>query len=207
MKPALLMCLALAAPVVAPTLAMAAPVFCSARIAGQDVPLAYDPDEPGLRATYTLRETIFTRWGRSTCPSHVILRSLTPELTDEERQPFCMRHDEQTESFIGYDLGERDARGACKQPAGRVCKRVHQTQNAAVAITSAAGRGAVRGLQALPDGSGAVIVSGSKGYVAGALQAMGGAAATFAASPIMMAGAAVTVIAVGGAVYACSDTV
>lgn len=88
-----------------------------------------------------------------------------------------------------------------------VCRRVHQTQNAAVTMTTAAGRGAIRGLQALPDGSGAVIVSGSKGYVAGALQAMGGAAAAFAASPVMMASAAVTVIAVGGAVYACADTV
>lgn len=203
MKSTLFFCLAL----LAPAAAAAAPVFCTARIAGKDVPLAYDPDEPGLRATYSLRETIFTRWGRSTCPSHVVLRSLTPELTDEERQPFCLRRDEQTDSFIGYDLGARDARGVCKQPAGTICRRVHQTQNAAVAMTTAAGRGAVRGLQALPDGSGAVIVSGSKGYVAGALQAMGGAAAALAASPVMMAGAAVTVIAVGGAVYACSDTV
>lgn len=203
MTPALIFCIALLAPVAA----TAAPVFCTARIAGKDVPLAYDPDEPGLRATYSLRETLFTRWGKSSCPSHVVLRSLTPELTDEERQPFCLRHDEETESFIGYDLGARDARGACKQPAGTVCRRVHQTQNAAVTMTTAAGRGAIRGLQALPDGSGAVIVSGSKGYVAGALQAMGGAAAAFAASPVMMASAAVTVIAVGGAVYACADTV
>lgn len=205
MKPALLSFLALFA-LAGPALA-ADPIFCNARIAGKDVPLAYDRDEPGLRATYSMRETVFTRWGSSTCPSYVVLRSLTPELTDEERQPFCLRRDEETESFIGYDLGARDARGACKKPAGTICRRVHQTQNAAVTITTAAGRGAVRGLQALPDGSGAVIVSGSKGYVAGALEAMGGAAATLAGSPALMAGAALSVIAVGGAVYACSDKV
>lgn len=181
----------------------AEPTFCSTRINGKDVPLAYDKDEPGLRDSYGLREVLFTRRGRDSCPSYVVLRSLTPELTDEQRAPFCLRHDAETDSIIGYDLGDRDSDGHCDQPAASLCERVNQTKNAAVAMSGAAARGAVSGLEALPDGSGAVILSGSSGHIATALGSIGGAAATMAASPVLLAGAAVSVVAVGGAVYAC----
>lgn len=186
--------------------AMAAePVFCTARISGKDVPLAYDKDEPGLRDNYGLREVIFTRWGRDTCPSYVVLRSLTPDLTDSERGPFCLRHDKDSDSIIGYDLGQRDSYGRCEAPSRSVCQRVNQTRDAAVAISGAAARGAVKGFQALPDGSGAAIISGSGSAIASALGSLGGAASTLAASPAIVAGAAVSVVAVGGAVYACRE--
>lgn len=189
-----------------PTAAQAAdPTFCTARINGRDVPLGYDRAEPGLRDHFSRREIFFTSWGRDTCPSYVVLRSLTPDLTDEERGPFCLRHDKSSDSVIGYDLGDRDAYGRCEVPARTVCQRVNQTTNAAMAITGAAARGAVQGARALPDGSGAVILSGSQGYVAGALSSIGGAAAAMAASPAIVAGAAVSVVAVGGAVYACRE--
>lgn len=179
--------------------------FCSARISGQDVVLAYDRDEPGLRDHVTRREILSSTWGRGSCPSYVVLRSLTPELTDDQRGPFCLRHDADSDSIIGHDLGRRDANGHCAQPAKTVCQRVNQTRDAAVAISGAAARGAVSGARALPDGSGAVILSGSKGYISGALSSIGGAAAGLASSPAIVAGAAVTVVAVGGAVYACRD--
>ena len=86
-----------------------------------------------------------------------------------------------------------------------VCQRVNQTKNAAVAITGAAARGAINGAKALPDGSGAVIISGSQGYITGALSSIGGAAAAMASSPAIVAGAAVSLVAVGGAVYACQE--
>lgn len=188
------------------TMAQAAdPTFCTARINGQDVPLGYDKDEPGLREHFSRREVLFTSWGRDTCPSYVVLRSLTPDLADEERAPFCLRHDKASDSIIGYDLGARDAYGRCEAPARTVCQRVNQTRDAAVAITGAAARGAVNGARALPDGSGAVILSGSQAYISGALSSIGGAAAAMAASPAIVAGAAVSVVAVGGAVYACRD--
>ena len=183
--------------------AQAEPTLCTARINGQDVPLGYDTAEPGLRDHFSRREILFTAWGRDTCPSYVVLRSLTPDLTDEERAPFCLRHDKVSDSIIGYDLGSRDAYGRCEAPARTVCERVNQTKNAAVAISAAAARGAINGARALPDGSGAVILSGSQGYVAGALSSIGGAAAAMASSPAIVAGAAVSVVAVGGAVYAC----
>lgn len=189
----------------APIAAQAEPTLCTARINARDVPLAYDPKEPGLRDHFSRREIFFTSWGRDTCPSYVVLRSLTPDLTDDERAPFCLRHDKASDSIIGYDLGRRDAHGRCQAPAGGVCQRVNQTRNAAVAITGAAARGAIDGAMALPDGSGAVILSGSQGYVTGVLSSIGGAAAAMASSPAIVAGAAVSIVAVGGAVYACQE--
>jgi hypothetical protein len=183
----------------------AEPTFCSTRISGKDVPMGYDKDEESLQDNYGMREILFTRWGRDTCPSYVVLRSLTPDLTDEQRQPFCLQYDKASDSILGYDLGERDSYGRCEEPSASVCQRVNQTRDAAMALTGAAARGAVTGLQALPDGSGAVILSGSKGYIASAMTSMGEAAAVVAASPVLLTGAAVSVVAVGGAVYACRD--
>lgn len=189
----------------APAPALAQPVFCSARISGQDVPLAFDRAEPGLSEHFSRREILSAVWGRGACPSYVVLRSLTPGLTDEERGPFCLRHDRASDSVIGYDLGRRNASGRCAAPARTVCQRVNRTRNAAQAITGAAARGAINGARALPDGSGAVILSGTQGYVSGVLSSIGGAAAAMAASPALVAGAAVSVVAVGGAVYACRE--
>ena len=179
------------------------PVLCTARIQGKDVALGYDKDEEGLSRNFSRREIFFTKWGRDTCPSYVVLRSLTPELTDEQRQPFCLRHDKDSDSIIGHDLGTRDAYGRCEKPAGAICQRVNRTTDAAVAISGAAARGAIKGVQALPDGSGAAIISGSSGYVTTALTSIGGAASAVAASPMLLAGATVSVVAVGGTIYAC----
>ncbi|MDM7458443.1 MAG: hypothetical protein P3W94_003615 [Paracoccus sp. (in: a-proteobacteria)] len=70
-------------------------------------------------------------------------------------------------------------------------------------MTAAAGLGTLAGLRALPDGSGAVILSGSGQAVSAALGSLGSAAAAVAGAPALAAGAAVSVVAVGGAVYAC----
>lgn len=180
------------------------PTLCTTRIAGQDVPLAYDKDEDISRENYSRREILFTTWGRDTCPSYVVLRSLTPDLTDEQRRPFCLQHDKDSDSILGYDFGDRDAYGRCKAPRKTICQRVNGARDAAVQISGAAARGTVSGLQALPDGSGAVILEGSLGHISSALGAIGGAAATVATSPVLLAGTAATVVTVGGVVYACS---
>lgn len=86
----------------------AEPTFCTTRINGLDVPMAYDKDEESLRDNYSMREILFTKWGRDTCPSYIVLRSLTPDLTDEQRKPFCLRYDKESDSTFGYDFGERD---------------------------------------------------------------------------------------------------
>lgn len=185
--------------------AAAEPVLCVARVNGTDLPLAYDKAEDGLRAHYSLREIIFTTWGRDTCPSYVVMRALTPELTDAERRPFCLQYDKPSDSIIGYDAGSRDAYGRCKTPRKTVCQRVNSTKDAALAITGGAARKTFEGVNLVNNSAaGAVVMSGSKGMIGQALSSIGGAAAGVAGSPALLAGAAVTVVAVGGAVYACS---
>jgi hypothetical protein len=187
-----------------PTAPMAAePTMCTTRINGRDVVLGYDKEEARLSETYSRRERVASRIGRHDCPSYVVLRSLTPELTDDQRLPFCLRQDEKTDSVLGYDLGKRDAWGQCKAASTSVCSRVNQATGAAGAISSTAARKSIAGLHALPDASGAVIVSGTGSAISGALASLGGAAAVVAASPVLLTGAAVSVVAVGGTVYAC----
>lgn len=205
MRIPILISAALAASALSMTAAQAEPTLCTARINDRDVVMGYDTDEPRLGETWSRRELLATKLGRHDCPSYVVLRSLTPELSDDERRPFCLRFDEGTESVMGYDLGTRDSWGRCRQPSASLCERVNQTRSVAGSLTSAAARGTMAGLRALPDGSGAVILSGSANAVSGALGSLGGAAATVAASPALAAGAAVSVVAVGGAVYACRD--
>ncbi|AXC49379.1 hypothetical protein DRW48_06450 [Paracoccus suum] len=186
--------------------AAADPVLCVARVNGTDMPLAYDKEEDGLSANYSLRETIFTAWGRDTCPSYVVMRALTPELSDEQRQPFCLQHDKASDSIIGYDVGDRDAYGRCKARRKAVCQRVNQTRDAALAITGGAARRTFQGVETVNNNAaGAVVMTGTKAMIGQALGSIGGAAAGVASSPAVLAGAAVTVVAVGGAVYACSE--
>lgn len=189
----------------APAAMASDPQFCTTRINGQDVPMGYDRAEPGLQRSYSLRERLTGR-GRDTCPSYVVLRSLTPDLNDEERGLFCLRHDEASDSVIGYDLGERDSDGHCTAPSTSLCQRVNRTRDASVAIAGAAARRSFNGVETVAGTrTGAVILSGTAGSIASALGSIGGAAATVAAAPAVIAGAAVSVVAVGGAVYACSD--
>lgn len=194
---------AMALPFLTTLAAAAEPTMCHARINGKDVVLGYDREEAGMVADYSRRERLAARIGQHDCPSYVVLRSVTPELSDDQRQPFCLRQDSQTNSVAGYDLGERDAWGRCKTASATLCSRVNQASGGAAAIGSAAARKSVQGLRAMPDGSGAVIVSGTGSAISGALASLGGAAAAVAASPVLLTGAAVSVVAVGGTVYAC----
>ena len=194
---------AMALPFLTSLATAAEPTMCHARINGKDVVLGYDREEAGMVADYSRRERLAARIGQHDCPSYVVLRSLTPELDDDQRQPFCLRHDDQTDSVAGYDLGERDAWGRCKTASATLCSRVNQVSGGAAALGSTAARKSVQGLRALPDGSGAVIVSGTGSAISGALASLGGAAAAVAASPVLLTGAAVSVVAVGGTVYAC----
>ena len=128
----------------------AEPTFCTARINDRDVVMGYDKAEARLSDTYSRREQLATRIGRHDCPSYVVLRSLTPELTDEERLPFCLRFDKASESVMGYDLGARDAWGVCRSQTRAVCRRVNQTTAAAGALSGAAARRSVQGCRRCP---------------------------------------------------------
>ena len=205
LRPILIALTLLAAPA-APALAQEAqPTFCTARINNRDVVMGYDKAEARLSENYSRREQLAARMGGEACPSYVVLRSLTPELSDDERGPFCLRDDADGDSVMGYDLGPRDAYGRCEEPSG-LCRRVNRTREASVAIASAAARRSFNGVEtAAGKKSGAVILSGTAGTITSALGSIGGAAAAVASAPAVLAGAAVSVVAVGGAVYAGSE--
>lgn len=61
------------------------------------------------------------------------------------------------------------------------------------------------GITAVTHSSGAVILTGSSGYIAGTLGTVGSSALAFLTAPITITAAAVSVIAVGGTVYYCSS--
>lgn len=185
---------------------------CTTNIHGQSVELTYDDEEPLLYDNFTFRE-IFRSGGGLTCPGFVTLRHLTPELSDTERSAFCLNFDEEKETIIGYSLGERNAYIACKKPKKSVCERVNDSKEAAIAISSGAAgltggataAASAAGVSAVAHSSGAVILTGSGGYIAGTLATVGASALAVLTSPITITAAAVSVVAVGGAVFICKE--
>jgi len=186
---------------------------CTTSIRGQIIQLTYDNDEPTIYENYSFREIFFRGWGEITCPAFVTIRHLTPDLTDTERSAFCLNFDKEKKTFIGYSLGERNAYLECTEPKKSVCERVNASKEAAIALSSAAAgltggasaAAGAAGVSAVAHSSGAVILTGSSGYIAGTLATMGASALALLTSPITVAAAAVSVVAVGGAVYVCKE--
>lgn len=142
------------------------------------------------------------------CPSYASLANLTPETTAKQRELFCLVVSE--DGIEGVELGERDAYRRCKEPTRTFCEVVNDSTGAATALIASAGgvvvSGAVAakitGLQVVSHSSGAAILSGSGGYIAGTL---GAAASVFSVltAPLTGVAATVTIVAVGGVVYVC----
>ncbi|QLQ19614.1 MAG: hypothetical protein HZT43_14720 [Exiguobacterium profundum] len=135
---------------------------------------------------------------------------MTPDLTDDQRQPFCLIWDEGTDSYA-LPGRPRDAWSECAAPSGAFCRGVNASTQAAGTVVNAIARAATGapltgGANATADtASGALIATGA----GASLWSMLGTAATSAlaalSAPAVAAGAAVTVVAVGGAVYVCSE--
>lgn len=193
------------------TPAKAGVVACLTSVAGQDLPLAYDTEDAGLRGNRSIRERLFGGYGHITCPGYVTLRAMTPDLIDDQRQPFCLVWDEGADTYSGFQVGKRDSWSECAAPSGAFCRGVNASAQTAGAVAGAIGRAATGapltgGANATVDtASGALIATG----VGSSLMSMLGTAATGAlaalSAPAVAAGAAVTVVAVGGAVYVCSE--
>jgi hypothetical protein len=186
---------------------------CVTSVAGAEVVLHYDPEDPRVATNMSRREAWFGDWGRITCPSVVTLRYLTPDLTDDQRGSFCLSYDRKTRTYDGFAVGERDAFALCKAPTKSFCARVNDSKAAALAITGFAARLAGAGdvAQAASDVSvltadnGAVTLAGTGADVLGALSRIGASALTAATAPAPLGAAAVAVVAVGGAVYLCRE--
>lgn len=179
--------------------AAADPAFCEVTIGEEAVTLGYDAAEPDLYLS--LREKHFLAEGD--CPARVVLRHLTPMLDPEERTLFCLAPAVEGEGIAGISTGSRDAWGRCEQPA-RLCRFVNATAEEATALAGIAADSArAAGVQAVRDASGALILSGSTAGLTTAVSTAATGIGTTLSAPGVLAGAAASVVVVGGAVWAC----
>ena len=178
---------------------------CTTSIRGQSVKFVYDPEIQALKDSRSWRERSFGDWGDVTCPGLVTLRALTPELDDAGRAPFCLQWDKAQGTYIGYAEGERDAWFSCRTPSKSFCQRVKASKSAATNIAGKALNMAESGLEVAHHPSGAVLMNGPGAAIAQQLSTLGSTVVAGATAPVALAGAAVTAVAVGGAVYVCSE--
>lgn len=184
----------------------AAPAQCTTKIQGEPVTIFYDDEEP----TYSsFRERFFSR--RDTCPGAVVITYLMPDLTAEERQVFCANYNPDTKSHSLPAQGPRDAFGRCEVPSN-TCKLVNTTKENAlglVGIGEKAEDGTLTGrlsstVSAVTHSSGAMVLSGNAGTISSLLTSAGTTIGTALGTPAVLAGAAASVVVIGGAVYLCS---
>lgn len=184
----------------------ARPQACLTSLEGFAVPLAYDTTDPQLKENRTMRERVFGGPGDVTCPGYVTLRHLTPGLSDTERAVFCLQFDGQAKTYTGFAEGPRDAYVACATPSTGFCEKVNTTAEVALSIAgygaTAAGRAA---RDSAAEAAGAVILTGSTASVSATLSSLGASAMSVLSAPATLTAAVVTVVAVGGAVYVCSE--
>ncbi|MFN3661519.1 MAG: hypothetical protein ACK4TM_02065 [Yoonia sp.] len=195
----------IAAAIVGMTLAapaMAATASCYTNIEGEPYQIFYDDSEPYYSS---FRERIFSR---NTCPGAVVVAYLTPELTPAERQVFCSNYDARTRSHSMPAQGRRDAYGRCVEPS-RTCRLVNTTRDQAmnvVGLGKAAEDASLTSrlsstVSTVTHSSGALVLSGNAGTISSLLSSAGAAIG----APTMLAGAAASVVVIGGAVYLCGD--
>ena len=205
-------CLALIITIFA-SVAHAAVVECTTSVRNELITLHYNDAESNLYDNYTFREILFEGWGDLTCPSFITLRHLTPNLSDSERSVFCLQFDDSSKTYTGFVNGPRDAYLNCRVPSKSFCERVNDSKDAAIAITGM-GAGAVggastvasaAGVTAVTHSSGAVILTGTSGYIAGTLGSIGAGTLSVLTAPVTITTAVVSVVAVGGAVYYCKE--
>lgn len=182
---------------------------CTANIKNKPVTIKFDPSSGEYLENTTFREILFSGYDGS-CPGFIALRHMTPKLSPAERETFCAVYDKPNKNYKGFAQGVRDAYGKCKRP-GKICKAVNASKEEALAIVGL-GAGAVggataastaAGVAAVTHSSGAVILSGSAGYLAGTLGTASAGLLAALTAPVTIAAAAVSVVAVGGAVYLC----
>ncbi|MHA7873989.1 hypothetical protein [Roseivivax sp.] len=166
-------------------------------------------EAPGLRERLT--DWPARRWDRArgrppACDSQTVIAYLASRVPAQDVEGYCLTEPDDS----GYVLvpGPRNYRGHCTTTS---CQKVNAAADATVdttaALASAVQTRATESrarLDGLQHGSGALILSGSKELVLGALGKAGTAALGATGAPLAMVGAGVTVVAVGGALYYCS---
>ncbi|WP_045389350.1 hypothetical protein [Falsirhodobacter sp. alg1] len=193
-----------------PSVVMADTQSCTTSVGGQRMALFYEADDDQVSANRSRREALLGGWGDVDCPGYVTLRYLTPDLDDEQRQPFCLQWEKDTDTYSGYSEGPRDAYLRCRAPKKTFCERVNTSTQTALAVAGLAEappetEAAVSGVHAVTKPGGAVVLSGASTAVQQTIASASTSAGAALATPIGLAAAAVSVVAVGGAVYLCSE--
>jgi len=141
------------------------------------------------------------------CDSRTLIRYLSQTIPAHEIDGYCLSEP----GDFGFLLipGERSFRGRCTRST---CERVNATADTAVGAartiaTAAADTyfGESDRTTAILHASGAAILSGQASALAATLGQVGTAVGTALAAPGVLAATAVSVVAVGGAVYVCRD--
>ncbi|MCJ8139838.1 hypothetical protein [Falsirhodobacter halotolerans] len=193
-----------------PSAVLAGTESCATSVGGQRINLFYEADDSQLAANRTRREAWLGGWGAVDCPGYVTLRYLTPDLDDDQRQAFCLQWDDRAKTYSGYSEGARDAWLQCRAPRRTFCERVNTSTQTAMAIAGLGDApegtaGVVNGVQTVTRPGGAVVLSGAGAAVQQTIASTSATAGAALATPIGLAAAAVSVVAVGGAVYLCSE--
>ena len=176
---------------------------CDTSMRGEAVRFAYDADNAALKDSLTLRQKIA---GGEACPGLVVLRAFTPELTDADRAPFCLQWDRKAETWLGYDLGPRDGSFVCKTAKKQFCQRVNASRQTAARWGGFAADLALdAGTETLLHGAGIVSVKGPAALIGEKLLGLGATTVQSVGAGAAIGAVAVTAVAVGGAVYVCSD--
>ena len=192
-----ILAVALAPCVALPGMARAAEQECQANLNGIEVAIRYDRD---AEVYSSFREKRLMR--RKTCPGAVVIAYMMPGLSEAERSMFCAVYDKKTDEYRTVAEGERDAYGRCAQPS-RACRIVNATKDEALAIGSLGVDAAARGVTAVRDKAGVLVLTGKASAVAALVGETGTAVAAAVTAPGVLAGAAASVVVAGGAVYVC----
>lgn len=164
----------------------------------------------------TRRERLLTWPGRQwdglrgrepECDSQTLIRYLSLTIPADQIDGYCLSEVDD----LGHLLipGERNFRGRC---TGTVCEVVNTSAEAAVNVTGTAARAVAEqtlnregGVGGLLHTSGAAILTGQATTISSTLGSIGTAMGAALSTPAVLAATAVTVVAVGGAVYVCRD--
>lgn len=207
---ALALCLSAAA-------ALGDEVACITNIDSKREILVYDDEEPNISSNISTREKAMGGPPGIECPGIVTLREIlrrkNPSFSYAEAQIFCLDYDESLGTYIGASPGDRDYKGLCEGPPTVFCQYVNESKDAAIAVAGLAsgvvagtnGAATAAGVTAVAHSSGGLILTGPAGYLAGTFGTAGATALATLTAPLAVTGAVITVVAVGGTVYFCSE--
>ena len=182
--------------VLAPT--MAAAELCQTRIEAID--LEIDPSVLEADASWRERLLKLPSFSRKRQCNSAEIYAFMQGLADLGGK--CMAYADDDTGFVFFD-GTRNYRGRC---AKSVCERVNDTAENLDALTTAI-FGTVLGVadKTASHPAGALVISGATDTIISAIGTASASAVAVLSTPSVLAATTVSAVAVGGAVYICSE--